>query len=119
MPRETFDEIWLPRVGASAAAQLRKSGYCAMVAGPVCLGLAVACSFAFGSGSIEGTVIGLCCGVVILVVFGFWVRSLVILARELSTQFGTTIRWSEMPRMQPTQFDEWCRKRGLPTPPTT
>lgn len=113
MPSDSFDRLWLPRIGPSAAAQLRRTAHLGLVIGPVCLALAVICSFAFGSGSLRGVVLGMCCSAVVVVVLGLWVRSLVRLARELSAWFGVRIRWSEMPRMQTRQFDEWCRKRDL------
>jgi hypothetical protein len=114
MPRSpTFDQIWLPRLGVTATAELRRNGYLTLIGGPAVLVLAVASSFGFGSGRPIGLATGLLCVTGALIVFAAWIRSRRRLANALSRRFGVKIGWWEMPNMRGGQFDAWCARRKM------
>ncbi len=105
----------MPRIGGEASAALRRSSYVVLIGGPVMVVLAVAGSFAVGSGTVAGDVIALILVAVICAIFVGLIRSRVRVAAAISARFGTTIHWWEMPKMREGSFDQWCRKRGLTT----
>jgi hypothetical protein len=111
--QRSFDEIWIPRIGEKATAQLRRNGYLTLVVGPTILALAIGSSFAFGSGVPAGWLLGGVCVAVALAAFVAWMRSRLKLAKALSEWFGVGIGWQEVPRMRAAQFDTWCQRRGL------
>jgi hypothetical protein len=116
MASPTFEEMWLPRIGERATAQLRRSAYLWMVVGPGVLGLAIASSFAFGGGTTSGAVLGVVEVAIAVAAFAAGTRSRMKLAAAVSQWFGVKIGWWEMPRMSRAQFDAWQQRRGL-TPP--
>lgn len=113
MANDGFDDIWVPRIGSQAAVLLRRNGYLTLVVGPVVFGIAIACSFAFGSGSPVGLALG-CLGVMVAITLcTIWLRSRMQFAAAISQWFGTKVGWQEMPKMRPDPFDAWCRQRNL------
>ena len=108
-----FDDIWVPRIGSVAAAELRRNGYFTLAVGPLGLALAVGSSFAFGAGTAMGVALGVVCVLVIVGIFSPWLRGRMRVAAALSQWFGVHIGWQEMPSMRPSQFDPWCRRREL------
>jgi len=108
-----FDEIWLPRIGERATAELRRSVPIGIVTGLTALVMAFACSFAFGSGTTVGVLLG--CGEVAVGVAAFvWlIRSRMRLAEAISEWFGVKIRSGELPNMRTKQFDAWRQRRNL------
>lgn len=115
MATSNFEDVWVPRIGDLATAQLRRSSSFGLLTGPLVLGLAIASSISFGSGKAEGIVIGLVGIGSALAIFGAWIRSRMKLAAAVSSWFGVKIGWQEMPRMRAAQFDAWCQQRGLTT----
>lgn len=110
---ETFEQVWEPRIGPDATAQLRRTSYVALATAPSAIGLAVACSFAFGVHTVAGTLLGVACALCAIGAFAVGIRSRMRLAATVSHWFGVRIGWQEMPRMRPPQFDAWVEKRGL------
>ena len=113
---DRFDEIWVPRIGADASAALRRSSYVVLIGGPIMVVLAAAGSFAVGSGTVAGDVIGVTLVAVIFAIFVGLIRSRVTVATAISARFGTTIHWWEMPKMREGAFDQsskWVLRRAL------
>jgi hypothetical protein len=111
-----LDEIWLPRIGARATAELRRNARVGMIMVVTVLAMGIACSFAFGRGTPGGVLLG-CVEVVIgIVAFVLLIRSRMRLAEAISQWFGTKIGSRELPNMNPKQFDAWCQKRNLHSP---
>jgi len=108
-----FDYIWVPRIGEQATAELRRYGNLTIVTLFPMLPLAIGISFAFGSGSPAGIVLGFV--MVALAVTGFvvWNRSSRRVAAAMSEWFGVKIPWWDMPKMKATSFDAWTEKRKL------
>ena len=77
------------------------------------LGLAIGCSFAFGSGNASGVALGFVAAALAVTIFALWIRSRMKLAAAVSQWFGTKIGWQEMPRMSTSPFDAWCERRNL------
>lgn len=113
MAESTFEGIWLPRIGAAATAQLRRSSYTSFIAGATTIALAVAASFLLGAGTAIGTALGALAILLAVAAFGVVIRTRVQIANALSAWFDSTIRWWEIPRLRPTAFDAWQQKRGL------
>ena len=111
--KPTFDEIWVPRIGQKAAAELRRNGYLTLVVGPVLLALAILCSFAFGQGTSLGTSLGVLALLMALTLCVVWIRSRLRFAKALSDWFGRKISIQGLPRMTASQFDAWCQRRRL------
>jgi hypothetical protein len=113
MSESQFAGIWIERVGPTATAALQRSGSAVLIAGPVCLGLGIAASFAFGTGSAAGFLLDSACivGCVGCIVLIVWSR--MRFAAALSEWFQTNISWRELPRMRSTQFDVWASARGF------
>lgn len=116
MTAANFNEIWTSRIGAEGAAELRRSGYLTLALGPAILGLAVVCSFGFGSGSWTGVTLGCVALFAIAAMGAIWMRSRLRFVAAMSRWFGVKIGWMEVPRMRPDQFDAWCRRRNLQRP---
>jgi hypothetical protein len=116
MAGQDFDTIWIPPVGKRAAAEMRRQAYVGLAAGLAAIGLAVACSFLFGSGTPAGVLLGCVAAALAAAAFVSVIRGRMKVAAALSFWFGREIRWSEMPRMQPAAFDAWCEKKGLQRP---
>jgi hypothetical protein len=110
MTANNFNAIWSPRIGPQATAQLRRSGYFALVLLPTAVVAAIVCSILAGNGSVVGAVVA---AAVAVVCFVTWLQSRFKLANELSEWFGADVRWHEMPRMRTADFDTWCQRRGL------
>jgi hypothetical protein len=113
MAGSAFEQIWVPRIGDQATAQLRRSSYLTLVTGPVVIGLAIACSFSFGNGKSSGVAVGVVEAALAVVVFAVWIRSRMKLAAAVSQWLGVEVGWQEMPRMRSAQFDAWRQRRGL------
>ena len=58
MPASKFEEIWVPRIGREATAQMRRTAYFTMLTVLVVMGFAIAASFSFGRGTAAGGVLG-------------------------------------------------------------
>jgi hypothetical protein len=111
-----FDEIWLPRIGAQATAELRRSARVGMIMGLTVLAMGIACSFAFGRGTPGGVLLG-CVEVIIgIVAFAVLIRSRMRLAAAISQWFGIKIGSRELPNMNAKQFDAWRQRRNLGSP---
>ena len=109
-----FNDIWLRRIGADATAELRLP--VGLVTGLMALVMAFACSFAFGSGTPVGVLLG-CVEVMIgIVAFAVLIRSRMRLAEAISQWFGTKSGSRELPNMNAKQFDAWCQRRNLRPP---
>lgn len=108
-----FEQIWVPRIGDAAAAQLRRSSYLGLVALPVVFGLAIACSFAFGSATAGGIVLGAAMASLAVGLFWAWIRSRSRVAGLMSERFGVHLGFNDLPKMRAASFDAWQRKRGL------
>jgi hypothetical protein len=111
-----FDEIWLPRIGERATAELRRSVPIGMVMVLTVLAMGIACGFAFGRGTPGGVLLG-CVEVMIgIVAFAVLIRSRMRLAEAISQWFGIKIGSRELPNMRTKQFDAWCQRRNLRSP---
>ena len=111
-----FNEMWLPRIGAHATADLRRSARVGMIMVVTVLAMGIACSFAFGRGTPSGVLLG-CVEVMIgIVAFAVLIRSWMRLAEAISQWFGIKIGSRELPNMNAKQFDAWCQRRNLRSP---
>lgn len=108
-----LDDIWVPRIGAAATSELRRSAYVTMAAVPAALSMSLAASFAFAEGSLTGVLLGCAALLVAASVFAMIVRSRIRLADAMSQWYGTEISHRELPRLRTKQFDEWCESRNL------
>jgi hypothetical protein len=113
MPTNSFDEIWIPRIGRDATNELRHNGRLTLVFGPTLVALAIGCSFAFGSSKPEGIAVGSLCIAMAVTLSIIWIRSRMSVAAALSSWFGVRIAWNDLPRMRSSQFDAWCKRRNL------
>jgi hypothetical protein len=119
MARQTFDQIWVPRIGREAANELRRNARVTTITMFPLLPLAIACSFAFGSGSTVGTALGLILVLMATTGFAVWIRSRQKVADAVGRWFGVPIRWSHMPTMRSAEkFDVWCDQQGFARQPT-
>jgi predicted neutral ceramidase superfamily lipid hydrolase len=108
-----FDEIWLPRIGAEAAAELRRNSYLTLVVGPSVLVLAIISGVALGKATPEGSIVGALAILVGLLLCVVWTRSRLRFARALSKSFGIRVSIQGLPRMTARHFDAWCQRRNL------
>ena len=112
-----FESIWLPRIGPAATAQLRRSSYASLVLALTCFGASLAASFAFGSGTTRGALLGVALIAVAISAFVGRIRSQSRFAAALSEWFGVRIAWHDLPSVaRANRFDAWCRKRNLSAP---
>jgi hypothetical protein len=111
-----LDQIWIPRIGPEATAELRRGAPLTVFMGAVVIAAAIGSSFAFGTGSPVGWLLGILCVGCAVAIIAVWISSRRKLARAMSQWFGVTIGWHEIPRMTATQFDDWCQRRGLTSP---
>jgi len=112
-----FEDTWLPRIGPKATAQLRRSSHLSLALSLTCFAAAIAASFAFGSATTLGTLLGVGLAAVAITAFVGRIRSQGRLAAALSEWFGVRIAWHELPSMGGlSRFDAWCRKRNLSAP---
>lgn len=112
-----FESVWLPRIGPEATAQLRRSSYVSLVLALTCFGAALAASFAFGSGTGRGALLGVALVAVAITAFVGRIRSQSHLAAALSEWYGVRISWHDLPSVaRVNRFDAWCRKRNLLAP---
>ena len=117
MTRPSFDEIWIPRIGKEAADQLRHNSRITMITIFPLLPLAIAGSFAFGSGSSRGIAVGLLTVVMAGIGMIIWLRSRMNFTAAVSRWFGVKLWWGELPTLRSSgQFDAWCEKRNLSHP---
>jgi hypothetical protein len=79
--------------------------------------MAFAASFAFGSGTPVGMLLGCVELAIAIVAFAVLIRSRMRLAEAISQWFGTKIGSRDLPNMSNTkQFDAWCQRRNLRPP---
>ena len=111
-----LDEIWVPRIGADATAELRRNARVGTIMVVTVLAMGIASSFAFGRGTPGGVLLG-CVEVAIgIVAFALLIRSRMRLAEAISQWFGIKIGSRELPNMNAKQFDAWCQRRHLRSP---
>ncbi len=98
--------------------QLRRNGFDALVSLPIFLGAAIGGSFAFGSKTAAGIVLGLVSVAVLVTAFVVRIRDQRRFAAALSEWSGAQVRAGELPSVNSAaRFDAWCRKRSLVAPP--
>jgi hypothetical protein len=116
MTEAGFNQIWVPRIGEQAAAQLRRSGNLMLAVLPMIF----ACGFALGAldglSATSTLVFWIAGALVSIATFGVWLHGRIVLARELSRWFGRRLSWFQLPRLRPGSFDAWCRRLGLQAP---
>ncbi len=111
MTEAEFNQIWVPRIGEPAAAQLRRGGDLILAVMPMLL----VCGLVLGA-LVNATFTLIFWGVAVLIsiiVFGIWLRGRMALARKLSAHFGRRLRWYQLPRWKPASFERWCDRLGL------
>jgi hypothetical protein len=106
-----FDAIWVPRIGRSATAELRRNGYLTLVVGPSLLPLSILSSLAFSDGNEGLGCLGLALAITGCIV---WTRSRLRFTAALSEWYGVKLGWYELPKMRTKRFEAWCIRRGLP-----
>jgi len=116
MTEAEFNQIWIPRIGAQAAAQLRRSGNLILLVMPMVFACGIALGALDGLTATFTLVFWILAVVVSLLVFGVWLYSRIVLARALSQWFGRKLSWFTLPRLSPASFDRWCRRRQLQPP---
>ncbi len=116
MTHEKFSETWVPRIGEQAAARLQRSDSLILVIIP----MSFLCGFALdaltGLGAMFTLVFWIAALALSVLLFGGWLRSRILLAREISAWFGRKLSWYQLPKLRPSSFDRWCRRLGLQTP---
>lgn len=115
MARSDFELTWVPRIGESATAALRRYRWAGGTIPAIAIVLGVAATYAFAGSTIDKLL-----GVVLLAgavgAFAIFLRTQRRLAATLSEWFGVKITGGRLPKMNPTRFDAWCEERGLHTP---
>lgn len=104
---ESFEDIWVPRIGQQATRQLRRSSMILLVMGPLTFALATVCSFTFASGTALGVTAGIVAATLAAGMFLYWLQSRIRLARAIHDWIGVPVSWNEMPRMRVEAFDRW------------
>ncbi len=113
MSQVDFERDWVPRVGEPAARRLARRDNLLLLIPLMCLGVAVALASLNGVQATSSLMFAVATLVVSVIVLLIWLRSRVLLAREISQWLGVKVTWVQLPRMQPSSFDKWCRRRGI------
>jgi len=104
---ESFEDIWVPRIGQQATRQLRRSSMILLVVVPGNLALATFCSFTLASGTTLGVTAGIVAAALGAGMFLYWLQSRIRLARAICEWIGVPVSRNEMPRMRTDAFDRW------------
>ncbi len=113
MSQVDFERDWVPRVGEPAARRLARRDNLLLLIPLMLLAATVVLAVLNGAQTTSSFVLAIATLVVAIVVFAFWLRSRVLLAREISQWLGVKVSWVVLPRMTPSSFDKWCRRRGI------
>lgn len=113
MSQIDFERDWVPRVGEAAARRLARRDNLLLLIPLMCVAAAVALAVLDGVQATSSFAFAIVTLVVAIVVLAIWIRSRILLARDISLWLGVKISWVQLPRMQPSSFDRWCRRRGI------
>lgn len=112
MAQSDFESTWVPRIGESATAALRRYRWAGGTVPATAIVLGVAASYAFDGGTLDKLL-----GVVLVAgavsAFAIFLRTQRRLAAALSQWFGVRISAGQLPLMNPKRFDAWCERAGL------
>ncbi|MGO9903287.1 MAG: hypothetical protein ACLP0J_27195 [Solirubrobacteraceae bacterium] len=116
MTEAEFNQIWVPRIGARAAAQLRLSGNLILAVLPMIFACGIALGALDGLSATFTLVFWIAGALVSIATFGVWLHGRIVLARELSHWFGRKLSWFQLPPLRPASFDAWCKRLRLQGP---
>lgn len=116
MAQTDFDQTWVPRVGEKAARRLHRGDSMLLWLPVMFFIVTVALGALNGAQATSTFICALVTLAVWIVTFAVWMRSRILLAREMSEYLESKVTWIELPRMSPRGYDAWCRRRGI-TPP--
>jgi hypothetical protein len=103
--RNSFNETWVPRIGAEGAKYLHRSGALALLFGLSMIPLALIASvFAHSHRTIEGLVFLVPLPIIVIA----WVQNRKHQAEVMSSYLGIKIDWKNLSSIiTPEKFDEW------------
>ncbi len=116
MTQDDFNETWVPRIGEQAAARLRRNDSLILVIIPMCFVCGFALDALNGLSALFTLVFWIGALTFSVLLFGRWLWSRIMLAREISAWFERKLSWHQLPKLRPTSFDRWCRRLGLQAP---
>ncbi|MGO9977217.1 MAG: hypothetical protein ACLP01_31315 [Solirubrobacteraceae bacterium] len=116
MTQDDFNETWMPRIGEQAAARLRRNDSLILVIIPMCFVCGFALDALIGLSALFTLVFWIGALTVSVLLFGRWLWSRIMLAREISAWFDRKLSWHQLPKLRPSSFDRWCGRLGLQAP---
>lgn len=115
LSKQSFDELWVSRIGVEGARQLRRTSVVGVLVPPTMFGLACVASVLL-AGATVGVLLGVALIAVDVFLFASLLRSRRRLADVLTRWFGFEITSARLPRFRIGDFDDWCQSRALGTP---
>jgi len=116
MAQADFEQTWVPRVGEKAARRLHRGDSMLLWLPVMFFVVTVALGALNGAQATSTFIFALVTLAVWIVTFAVWLRSRILLTRDMSEYLGTKVSWIQLPRMSPRSYDRWCLRRGIKPP---